>query len=114
MPAYINVSLKPDSAFFNDFNKNRVAFVSFYHSESSVYYHVFHYNISDSVAFKNAVEKYIAGSDCLFIRNRDGNKNFHDFIKGGYYFLLELCPCNTANHTDCEKLALELNEWLKK
>jgi hypothetical protein len=114
VPAYINFSIKPDSTFINNFNKNRCAIVRFYHSESSIYYHVFHYNISDSSDFKKGVEKYLMTSNCVYFRNRDRNKNFIDFIKGDYYFLLQLCPCKTVDNPDCEKLAVELNKWLKR
>jgi hypothetical protein len=114
LPKNLTFSIKKDSSYIKEFNKSRYAIVDFLSSKTRVRYFVFTYSSSDSLNFINGNSKYLMQSNCTSIRNKDKYKNFQSFIKGDYYFLLELCPCRTSENRSCGRLALKLNKWIEK
>jgi hypothetical protein len=114
LPKNLTFSIKKDSSYIKEFNKSRYAIIDFVFKKTSVRYFVFTYSSSDSLNFINGNSKYLMQSNCAFTRNKEKYKNLQSFIKGDYYFLLELCPCKTNGNVDCGKLALKLNKWIKK
>lgn len=113
-PQNLNCSIKKDTTYLKDFNRNSIANANFTLGHTSVFYRIFEYNKRDSLLFKNGEIIYLTGSNCYRQRNTQPEKNLQSFVKDGYYFLLSLCHCNTVKETECAQLAEIINTWTKE
>ena len=114
LPKDWSVSIdKRDTNYLDDFHKKKVAMIVFLSAENSVKYDVFEYKNADSLQFANGLMQHYMKSNCNTDINDDWNKNLSSFVKGGYYFLLEYCPCRSTKYPECGTLAMTLNKWRK-
>jgi hypothetical protein len=110
----LKIEIKKDKGPLGSFPTERVAKITFKTDSASVYYFAFQYNQNDSINFRKAEDDYWIVSGCNTIQNKSFNKNFHSFIYGGYFFLLQHCACRTGLNENCAELASSINQLRKE
>lgn len=110
------VEFIPDTSYFPIFNKKQVGFWNFSYlkdKSQTVKFRIFNYSINEIDSLSVNSNKYILLSSCIYWRSENPYMDFSSFTKGGFYFLLNMCPCRTKGNRQCSALAYAINKWAR-
>jgi hypothetical protein len=96
-------------------NSKCLGHVTFSNTTKSVTYHVFHHNAEDSISLKNILSQRLKMQNCKWKGGKNRSRSIPSyFIRKGYYFISEFCPCGSTSKGPCGDIGLSINKWLKQ